>query len=187
MKKHIIFNDIILITPDIFDDKRGFFSEIYNKKSFEKLGINIDFVQDNFSFSENANTLRGIHFQSPPFAQSKLIRVVSGSIFDVFIDLRKDSKTYEQYGSFNLNPDDGWLFIPKGFAHGFVTMKDKTNVMYKVDSYYNNDCENGIKWNDDFFSIDWPIDKEKIIISEKDSCLPLWKNIREEINSWSWS
>ena len=89
LKKDIIFNDIVLITPDIFDDKRGFFSEIYNRKSFEKLGINVDFVQDNFSFSENANTLRGIHFQSPPFAQSKLIRVVSGSIFDIFIDLRK--------------------------------------------------------------------------------------------------
>ena len=118
MKKHIIFNDIILITPDIFDDKRGFFLK-YIIRKFEKLGINIDFIQDNFSFSENANTLRGIHFQSPPFAQSKLIRVVSGSIFDVFIDLRKDSKTYEQYGSFNLNPDDGWIFIPKGFAHGF--------------------------------------------------------------------
>ena len=187
MKRDIVFNDIVLIRPNIFEDSRGLFSEIYNKISIKKLGIDTDFVQDNLSFSESANTLRGIHFQSPPYAQSKLIKVISGSIFDIFIDLRKDSKTYEQYGSFNLKPEDGWLFIPKGFAHGFVTMEDKTNVIYKVDSYYNKDHEYGIKWSDNFFSIDWPADIKKLIVSEKDSSLPLWENIREEVNTWGWN
>ena len=187
MKKNNIFSDVVLITPDTFEDARGFFSETYNRSAIKKLGIDIDFIQDNQSFSQNANTLRGIHFQSPPFAQSKLIRVLSGSIFDIFIDLRKDSETYERYGSFNLNPEDGWLFIPKGFAHGFVTLEDQTNILYKVDAYYNSDYEYGIKWDDDFFSINWQIDDKKIIISKKDTNLSSWHDVKEKVNSWSWS
>tara|TARA_B110000003_G_scaffold249057_1_gene261124 strand:+ start:6564 stop:7127 length:564 start_codon:yes stop_codon:yes gene_type:complete len=187
MKKINIFSDVAVITPDTFEDSRGFFSETYNRASIKELGIDIDFIQDNQSFSQNVNTLRGIHFQSPPFAQSKLIRVLSGSIFDIFIDLRKDSETYERHGTFTLNPEDGWLFVPKGFAHGFVTLENKTNILYKVDAYFNSDCEYGIKWNDDFFSIEWPVDEKKIIISEKDTNLPLWQDVREKVNSWSWS
>ena len=187
MKKINIFSDVAVITPDTFEDSRGFFSETYNRASIKKLGIDIDFIQDNQSFSQNVNTLRGIHFQSPPFAQSKLIRVLSGSIFDIFIDLRKDSETFERHGAYTLKPEDGWLFVPKGFAHGFVTLENKTNILYKVDAHYNTDCEHGIKWDDDFFSIEWPVDEKKIIISEKDSNLPLWQDVREKVNSWSWS
>jgi len=186
MKKEMVFNDVVLIRPKIFEDSRGFFSEAYNKESIKNLGIDVDFVQDNISFSKCANTMRGLHFQSPPFSQSKLIKVLSGSIFDIFIDLRKNSNTYERHGSFILKPEDGWLFIPKGFAHGFVTMTDNTNVLYKVDSYYNKDCEYGIHWSDSSLSIDWPINLSNLIISEKDSNLPLWESVRKKVESWSW-
>ena len=135
MKKNNLFSDVVLITPATFEDARGFFSETYNRAAIKKLGIDIDFIQDNQSFSQNANTLRGIHFQSPPFAQSKLIRVLSGSIFDIFLDLRKDSEPYERYGSFTLNHEYGWLLILKGLANGFVTWDAQTNSHYTVDVY----------------------------------------------------
>tara|TARA_B110000444_G_scaffold261018_1_gene310514 strand:- start:13370 stop:13927 length:558 start_codon:yes stop_codon:yes gene_type:complete len=185
MKTEIIFNDVIKIIPNVSRDSRGFFSESYNKAVMFDLGIKEDFIQDNHSFSKYSNTLRGLHFQIPPYAQSKLIKVLSGSIFDVFVDLRKDSETFQKFESCTLGPDDGWLYIPKGFAHGFSTLEDNTNVSYKVDNYYSKDHERGINWNDSFFSIDWPIDIEKKIISEKDSNLPIWNNTKEIIKLWS--
>ena len=179
MKKNNIFSDVVLITPDTFEDARGFFSETYNRAAIKKLGIDIDFIQDNQSFSQNANTLRGIHFQSPPFAQSKLIRVLSGSIFDIFIDLRKDSETYERYGSFNLNPEDGWLFIPKGFAHGFCALTKDVILHYKCSNYRNKVSEIGILWNDSDLKIKWPISKP--IISNKDKNNISFKDFKKMI------
>ena len=177
----VIFEDVINVEPDINGDNRGKFSEIYNEREFCKIGITEQFLQDNLSFSLKAMTIRGMHFQEEPFSQSKLVKVLRGSIFDVFIDLRRGSKNYEKYGSFKLSPSDGWIYIPKGFAHGFCTLEDSTEVMYKVDNYYNKESENGIRWNDPFYMIDWPGTGSDYTLSEKDVELPLWKEINSDI------
>ncbi len=174
-----VFSDVLLIKEDNHTDERGFFSELYNKKIMNEIGINEIFVQDNLSFSKNKGTLRGLHFQTPPKAQSKLLRVVSGEIIDYFIDLRKESKTFEQHGSIKLIDDSGWLYIPKGFAHGFCTISDDTRVMYKVDDYYSKDNDTGIKWNDEYLNLKWPFEKNELIISDKDNNLPKWLEIKE--------
>jgi dTDP-4-dehydrorhamnose 3,5-epimerase len=178
MKHEIIFSDVINIKPETFTDSRGDFTEIFNKSEFQKIGINDEFLQDNLSFSLEAMTIRGMHFQEEPFAQSKLIKVNKGSVFDVFIDLRKESKNYEEYGSLTLTPADGWIYVPKGFAHGFCTLENSTEVLYKVDNHYNEGSENGVLWNDPFFMIDWPIESFNPILSEKDKKLPKWKEIK---------
>ena len=147
-----------------------------------ELGIEDDFIQDNSSFSIYSNTLRGIHFQINPYAQSKLIKVDKGKIFDVFIDLRRNSSNFETHSSYVLTPKDGWLYIPRGYAHGFCTLESDTRVIYKVDNYYNKEFEQGLKWDDPFFDINWPIDKKKLIISDKDLNLPFWDNIRDKID-----
>jgi len=183
MIKQEIFSDVLNIKFDSHIDNRGSFSETYNKTSLLELGINDDFVQDNDSFSKDQNTLRGLHFQLPPFEQSKLLRVVSGSIFDVFVDIRKKSKCYGSYGSITLKSQDGWVYIPKGFAHGFITLTNDTHVLYKVSNYYNKGSELGIRWDDPFFDINWPIKNNKVKVSEKDSNLPFWENIRDTLNS----
>tara|TARA_Y100001954_G_scaffold55762_1_gene59953 strand:+ start:3815 stop:4366 length:552 start_codon:yes stop_codon:yes gene_type:complete len=182
MRKKVIFNDVINILPDVIEDKRGSFAEIYNKKKMAELGIMDDFIQDNSSFSIYANTLRGIHFQINPYAQSKLVKVEKGKIFDVFIDLKRNSSNFETYSSCILTPKDGWLYIPKGYAHGFCTLENDTKVIYKVDNYYNKEFEQGLRWNDPFFKINWPIDEKKLIISDKDLELPFWSDIREKID-----
>ena len=174
-----IFNDVKLITPKKHDDLRGFFSEIYNNKDFKNLDIKTDFVQDNLSFSVNSNTIRGMHFQKEPFSQAKLVKVLKGSIFDVFIDLRDNSEFYENYGTYNLNENDGWLFVPKGYAHGFCTTEPDTLVLYKVDNHYNAKLDSGLIWNDPFFDIPWPKNSEEIIISDKDSRLPNWNQVKD--------
>ena len=182
MRKKVIFDDVVNILPDNMEDNRGSFAEIYNKRKMSELGITEDFVQDNSSFSLYANTLRGIHFQLNPYAQSKLIKVENGKIFDVFINLKKNSSNYESYSSCELTPADGWLYIPKGYAHGFCTLDDNTKVTYKVDNFYNKESELGVRWNDPFFNIDWPIKEKKLIISDKDLKLPFWADIREKVN-----
>ena len=161
MRKKVIFNDVVNILPDTIEDNRGSFTEIYNKKKMVELGIEDDFIQDNSSFSIYSNTLRGIHFQINPYAQSKLIKVDKGKIFDVFIDLRRNSSNFETHSSYVLTPKDGWLYIPRGYAHGFCTLESDTKVIYKVDNYYNKEFEQGLKWDDPFFDINWPIDKKK--------------------------
>ncbi len=182
MRKKVIFNDVVNILPDTIEDNRGSFTEIYNKKKMAELGIEDDFIQDNSSFSIYSNTLRGIHFQINPYAQSKLIKVDKGKIFDVFIDLRRNSSNFETHSSYVLTPKDGWLYIPRGYAHGFCTLESDTKVIYKVDNYYNKEFEQGLKWDDPFFDINWPIDKKKLIISDKDLNLPFWDNIRDKID-----
>jgi len=181
MKTVNIFNDVKKIHPTIYSDTRGSFSEDYNYEKFSKIGITDSFVQDNISISKKKGTIRGLHFQLNEYAQSKLIKVISGSILDVFIDLRRDSVNFEQYSSINLTEDDGWLYIPRGYAHGFCTLQDDTIVMYKVDNYFNSDNDSGIIFNDDFFKINWPVKEEHAVISEKDKSLSKWLNIKEKI------
>lgn len=165
-----------IIKPQVFGDNRGFFLESYSKKKFAKEGIDAEFVQDNHSKSEKKGTLRGLHFQAPPYAQAKLIRVVSGKILDVIVDLRRDSETFGKWESFELSAENfQMLFVPRGFAHGFITLEDDTEVLYKADNFYEPESEGGIAWNDSDLKINWPI--ENPILSERDSKWPNLKNL----------
>jgi dTDP-4-dehydrorhamnose 3,5-epimerase len=158
--------DLFIIHPDIFTDERGYFFESYQKENFRKLGIDVDFVQDNESLSAKG-VLRGLHFQVPPFAQGKLVRVVRGAALDVAVDLRKNSKTYGKWESAILSAENKlMLWIPEGFAHGFLTMEDNTIFQYKCTNYYSHESEQGIIWNDPDLQIDWGI--KKPVVSEKD-------------------
>ena len=155
-----------VIEPDVFEDDRGYFFESYNYEEFNKNGITDVFVQDNQSKSQK-NVLRGLHFQKPPYAQAKLVRVVQGSVLDVAVDLRKDSKTYGQYCSVVLSAENKKMFfIPEGFAHGFLTLEDGTIFSYKCSNVYHAESEDSLLWNDTDVSIDWGIDLP--ILSEKD-------------------
>ncbi|MAT49389.1 MAG: dTDP-4-dehydrorhamnose 3,5-epimerase [Euryarchaeota archaeon] len=182
MTKEKTFEEVKQIEIKNFNDNRGYFSETYNKDFLLKHGIKDDFIQDNESFSLKLNTLRGLHFQLPPYEQSKLIRVIKGSILDVFIDLRRSSEMYENFGSIKLTKESGLLYIPAGFAHGFLTLSDETLISYKVNNHYNKEAELGIRWNDPFFAINWPSNSKEIILSEKDNNLPLWDNIKDKAN-----
>ncbi len=162
---------LVVLKPTIFNDPRGSFTEFYNKKNINKLLGQVNFVQDNESESSKG-VLRGLHFQKPPFAQSKLVRCIKGIVLDVALDLRNNSKTYGYFETTLLNGSDkNQLFIPKGFAHGFVVLSDSAIISYKVDNYYNAEFESGIIWNDPDLKIDWKMKKNEIIVSEKDSKL----------------
>lgn len=164
------FKDAWLLKPKVFQDDRGFFLESYSKKIFEEQGIMIDFVQDNHSMSASKGVLRGIHFQNSPYAQSKLVRVTKGSVYDVIVDLRKNSSTYGQWEGFTLSSDSfQMLFIPKGFGHAFCTLEDNTEFQYKVDEFYAPEADSGIVWNDPTLNIDWPV--KDPILSGKDKLL----------------
>jgi dTDP-4-dehydrorhamnose 3,5-epimerase len=168
--------DLLIIEPPLFKDDRGFFYESYNKKNLDKV-INIAFVQDNESKS-NKGVIRGLHFQLPPFEQTKLVRCVSGKILDVAVDLRTNSKTYGKFFSIELSSKNNkQLFIPKGFAHGFQVLSEIAIVNYKVDEYYNPDSESGLIWNDKDLSIDWNLDL-KPILSKKDLKLISFKELK---------
>ena len=162
---------LVLLKPNIFEDDRGYFMESYNKKIVNKIFGNINFVQDNESESSRG-VLRGLHFQKPPFAQSKLVRCLKGEVLDVALDLRKKSITY---GLFETNilsdKNKNQLFIPKGFAHGFIVLSESAIVSYKVDNYYNPKYESGVLWNDKDLNIDWKITDDEVILSEKDKNL----------------
>lgn len=182
MKVEIIFNDVLYIPNKIHEDSRGSFSEIFTEKMISDLNIPRHFIQENLSYSRRKGTIRGLHYQKKPSAQAKLIKVINGEIEDFFIDLRKNSSTYQEYKSFVLDKNSGWLYIPVGFAHGFCTLKDDTTVLYKVDNYYSKKDEGGIIWNDNFFNISWPISGIDPFLSDKDKSLPLWKSIRDEVD-----
>ena len=168
--------DLLIIEPQLFKDDRGFFYESYNKNNLDKV-VNVVFVQDNESKS-NKGVIRGLHFQKPPYAQTKLIRCISGSILDVAVDLRKNSKTYGKSFSVELSCENNkQLFVPKGFAHGFQVLSETAIVNYKVDSFYNPKSNSGIIWNDKDLSIDWNLDI-KPLLSEKDLKLDLFKNLK---------
>jgi dTDP-4-dehydrorhamnose 3,5-epimerase len=163
-----------LIEPKVFGDHRGFFMESYNKKQFEEVGIDIEFVQDNHSLSVPVGTLRGLHFQLEPKAQTKLVRVTSGAIYDVIVDIRKGSPTYGQWEGYIITAaNKRKLLVPKGFAHGFCTVVENTEVIYKVDEYYAPEQDAGILWNDPELGIDWPV--QNPILSDKDAKLPILK------------
>jgi dTDP-4-dehydrorhamnose 3,5-epimerase len=166
--------EVKLIVPARHSDARGFFSEVYSKKAFEAAGLGIDFVQDNHSFSAERGVIRGLHFQSSPYAQDKLVRVTRGAILDVAVDLRRGSATFKRHVKVRLSAEE-WnqLFVPKGFAHGYCTLEANTEVLYKVSEYYHPECDRGIAWNDPELNIAWPFPPEDSILSHKDRGLPL--------------
>jgi len=171
---------LIIIEPQIFKDSRGCFFESWNAKKFKQLGISEDFVQDNQSVSSKG-VLRGLHFQNPPYAQAKLVRVIKGSVLDVAVDLRKNSPTYGKHVSVILSEQNNKsFFIPKGFAHGFLSLEDNTVFNYKCSDYYNKESEGSLLWNDEDLKIDWQIDNP--LVSEKDLQADLFKNFKSKFN-----
>ncbi|WP_408047654.1 dTDP-4-dehydrorhamnose 3,5-epimerase [Tenacibaculum crassostreae] len=169
--------EVVLIEPKVFGDQRGYFFESFNQKEFEEHIELKNFVQDNESKS-TFGALRGLHFQKPPFAQAKLVRCIQGKILDVVVDVRKNSLTYGKYITVELSGENKkQLFIPRGFAHGFVTLSDEAVFAYKVDNWYAPEYDSGIIWNDPTLNIDWKIDKEKVIISSKDQQLSKFKDL----------
>lgn len=164
--------DLLIINPTVFEDTRGYFFEAYNKSNLANSGITIDFVQDNQSFSKRG-TLRGLHYQNPPFAQTKLVRVLQGEIIDVAVDIRKNSATYGQHFAIRLSAENKkQLLIPHGFAHGFSVLSQTAIVMYKCDQFYNKESEGGIRFDDPTLNIDWGMDLKDAIVSDKDLVLP---------------
>lgn len=178
---------LYVIEPSVFGDKRGFFMESWNKKEFEEIGINCDFVQDNHSKSKKG-VLRGLHFQIEN-VQSKLVRCIRGKVLDVAVDLRRNSKTFGQYFSIELSEENKlMLFIPKYFAHGFLVLSEEAEIIYKVDEYYDPKSDSGIIWNDETLNIDWQLEKYRLsendlTISEKDRRLMTFKDF---VNSNIW-
>ncbi len=165
--------DVKIISPKKFGDHRGFFSETYNSSALSNHGIDLIFCQDNHSFSRESGTLRGLHFQIPPFAQDKLVRVTRGAIFDVAVDIRYGSRTFGKWIGRTIS-EENWdqIFIPIGFAHGFCTIEKNTEVQYKVTAPYSPNHEKGIPWNDLSLAIDWPLNGAKPVISAKDDKYP---------------
>lgn len=164
-------NGVLLLEPTVHGDHRGFFVESYNREQFAKLGLNMDFVQDNHSLSSEAGTLRGMHYQLAPKAQTKVVRVTAGAIYDVVVDIRRESATFGKWAGFLLSAQNyRQLVVPKGFAHGFCTLVGQTEVMYKVDELYSAENDRGIAWNDPDIGIDWPMSKP--ILSGKDEQHP---------------
>ncbi|MDD9782681.1 dTDP-4-dehydrorhamnose 3,5-epimerase [Priestia megaterium] len=176
------FEDAVLIEPKVFGDHRGFFTESYNKEMFQQNGIDMDFIQDNHSLSQQPGTLRGMHYQLNDKAQTKLVRVTRGAIYDVIVDIRKGSPTYGEWQGFILSADNKrQLLVPKGFAHGFCTIVENTEVQYKVDELYSPEHDRGIAWNDPALNIDWPFNNP--VLSDKDTKHP---TLAEADNNFTW-
>ena len=169
---------LVIIEPRLFQDERGFFMETYKRSDFLKTGIKEEFVQDNHSFSSKG-VLRGLHFQTAPFAQGKLVRVISGAIWDVAVDLRPNSKTYKKWHGLKLTAKNNIMFyLPPGFAHGFLTLEDNTHFLYKCTAEYKSEADGGVMWNDPELNVDWPFTEDlKPIVSEKDEKLPYLKDL----------
>lgn len=169
--------DLVVITPSVFEDERGYFFEAYNQAKFNQEEIKYQFIQDNQSFSKRG-VIRGLHLQINPFAQAKLVRVLEGEILDVAVDLRKNSPTYGQHISVLLSAENKkQLMVPHGFAHGFSVLSETASVMYKVDQLYDKRSERGIRFDDPSLNIDWQLEASEIIVSEKDLVLPFFKDI----------
>ncbi|MEG0889608.1 MAG: dTDP-4-dehydrorhamnose 3,5-epimerase [Bacteroides sp.] len=177
---------LVIIEPRLFKDDRGYFFESFNQKEFEEKVCKTTFVQDNESKS-TYGVIRGLHFQKPPYAQSKLVRVIKGAVLDVAVDIRKESPTFGQHVSVELTEENHrQFFIPKGFAHGFSVLSEEVVFQYKCDEFYHPECEGAIAWNDDDLKIDWQISLDKVLLSEKDSkhiqlkdivsVFPFWEN-----------
>lgn len=165
-------SEILLIKPDVFEDNRGWFMETYSYAKYKELGIDVVFVQDNRSRTEAKGTIRGLHFQKTPKSQSKLVTCTRGRLLDIAVDLRKQSPTYKKWISVELSESNKYqLFVPKGFAHGFISLEDGTELLYKVDDFYSKECDRSIRFDDPELSIDWGVDAP--ILSEKDLNAPL--------------
>jgi len=170
---------VYILEPTVFEDHRGFFMESYNKKDFEEIGLHFDFVQDNHSLSVKAGTLRGLHYQLHPKAQTKVVRCLKGAIYDVVVDIRIGSPTFGQWVGVILTENNKrQIVVPKEYAHGVLTLVDNTEILYKVDEYYSPEHDRAIRWNDPDLNIDWPISNP--ILSEKDKNAPFLKDA--EIN-----
>lgn len=170
--------EVIIIEPKVFGDNRGYFLESYNQKEFESNIGTVNFIQDNESKSVKG-VLRGLHFQSPPFAQAKLVRCIEGKVLDVAVDIREGSPTYGKHVAVELSSDNKrQLFVPRGFAHGFVVLSDEAIFSYKVDNYYSPNHDSGIKWDDSDLNINWNIDVTDVNLSEKDKDLIAFKDFK---------
>ena len=166
------FKDLLVLEPKLFGDSRGYFMESYNHKTFLNAGLEYNFVQDNQSSSKRG-VLRGLHFQNAPYAQTKLVRALSGTILDVVVDLRKEEATFGKYFSIELSGENKkQLFVPKGFAHGFIVLSEQAEVFYKCDEYYNQQADGGIIYSDPQVNINWNIEAKEFILSEKDKLHP---------------
>jgi len=172
--------DVKITKPKKFGDHRGFFSETYNKRALAEAGIKLDFVQDNHSLSGPKGTIRGLHFQTPPFAQDKLVRVVRGAVFDVAVDLRRNSPTFKQHVTAVISAEE-WnqILVPIGFAHGFCTLEPDTEVIYKVTNFYAPDHDRGMLWNDPALGIQWPVSESQAVLSDKDKKNPLFSELTD--------
>lgn len=170
--------EVKIVRPRKHGDARGFFSETWNSRGFAEAGIDLGFVQDNHAFSAERGTVRGLHFQTPPFAQAKLVRVVKGAIFDVAVDIRKGSPTYGRHVSAVISAEE-WnqILIPIGFAHGLATLEPDTEVLYKVSNFYSPEHDKGLLWNDPDLGIDWPIDEGEAVVSAKDRQQPRLRDL----------
>ena len=169
---------VVVITPDVFGDHRGFFMESWSEHKMEEAGLRYNFVQDNHSMSSVKGTLRGIHFQKGDKAQAKLVRCVKGAVLDVAVDLRHESTTYKQWIAVELSAENKkQLMIPRGFGHGFVTLTDEVEFLYKADNYYAPEADGGIRWNDPEIGVDWGV--ENPILSAKDEKNPFLKDLGE--------
>ena len=164
---------ILMIEPDRFGDHRGFFAETYSRRVYAELGIDVEFVQDNHSLSAAVGTVRGLHFQMPPHAQAKLVRCGRGAIFDVAVDIRKGSPTFGQSVGYELSAENGaQVFVPAGFAHGFMTLQPDSEIIYKCSDYYAPETEGAVRWDDPAVGIDWPLQGDAIL-SDKDVVAPI--------------
>jgi dTDP-4-dehydrorhamnose 3,5-epimerase len=167
-------SDVIIIEPTVFGDTRGYFLESYNKKKFEEVVGKTSFIQDNESKSSKG-VLRGLHFQKPPFEQAKLVRCIEGEVLDVAVDIRKNSKTYGQHVAVLLSGENKrQLFVPRGFAHGFLVLSDSATFAYKVDNTYAPEFDAGIRWNDKELNIQWGLEESEVLVSAKDAELPFF-------------
>ena len=171
---------VYVVEPQVFGDARGWFTESWSEKKLAAAGIKADFVQDNHSYSAQKGTLRGLHYQLNPMCQAKMLRCTRGSIFDVAVDIRKGSPQYGQWVGVELSAENHkQLFIPRGFAHGFITLTDDVEVQYKADNYYAPECDGNIRWDDPDIGVEWPL--EPVILSAKDKAAPLLKE-RTDLN-----
>lgn len=172
--RHLGLDGVFEISPRKFGDERGFFSETYNARSFAEAGIDLTFVQDNHSYSAAKGVVRGLHYQLPPFAQDKLVRVTRGAILDVAVDIRKSSPNFGKWVALEVSADK-WnqILVPKGFAHGFITLSENTEVIYKVTDYYSPEHDRSIRFDDPAIGIDWPVPSSGVQLSDKDQKAPL--------------
>lgn len=168
---------VFVLTPARHGDSRGFFSECWNQKTLAAHGITVNFVQDNHSFSNKIGVIRGLHFQAPPHAQTKLVRCGRGALFDVVVDIRRGSPTYGHWSGHKLSYEGGQqLLIPAGFLHGFITLTDETEIIYKCSDYYASETEGAVRYDDADLAIDWNLGKTKPVLSEKDAVAPLFRD-----------